>query len=62
VFVESSWGLFDGFRLGGEGNVWTSAGEGVNCYTAQGELLGRIRIPETVSTAPSAASSAIACS
>jgi gluconolactonase len=49
VFAVSTWGLFDGFRLDGEGNLWTSAGEGVNCYTADGELLGRIRIPETVS-------------
>jgi gluconolactonase len=49
VFAVSTWGLFDGFRLDGEGNLWTSAGEGVNCYTVQGELLGRIRIPETVS-------------
>ncbi|MGH6917916.1 MAG: SMP-30/gluconolactonase/LRE family protein, partial [Geminicoccaceae bacterium] len=45
----SEHGLFDGFRLDSEGNVWTSAGEGVDCYTANGELLGRITIPETVS-------------
>jgi gluconolactonase len=40
VFAEATSGLFDGFRLDREGNLWTSAGE---------ELLGRIRIPETVS-------------
>jgi gluconolactonase len=49
VFATSGHGLFDGFRLDSEGNLWTSAGEGVNCYSAQGELLGRIRIAETVS-------------
>ncbi len=49
VFATSEHGSFDGFRLDGEGNVWTSAGAGVNCYTAQGDLLGRISMPETVS-------------
>ncbi len=49
VFAVSEWGLFDGFRIDTDGNLWTSAGEGVNCYTAGGELLGRIGIPEVVS-------------
>jgi gluconolactonase len=49
VFAVSEHGLFDGFRVDVEGNIWTSAGEGINCYTPQGELIGRIKIPELVS-------------
>lgn len=49
VFAVCEQGLFDGFRVDVEGNIWTSAGEGINCYTAQGELIGRIKIPEAVS-------------
>lgn len=49
VFAVSEHGSFDGFRLDTEGNIWTSAGEGINCYTAQRELLGRIKLPEQVS-------------
>jgi gluconolactonase len=62
VFATSEHGLFDGFRLDSEGNVWTSAGAGVNCYTAEGELLGRTRVPETVSNCTFGGPSAIACS
>ncbi len=39
----------DGFRLDTEGNLWTSAGNGVHCYTAAGNLVVKIRLPETVS-------------
>jgi gluconolactonase len=48
-FAVSTWGLFDGFRVDIEGNIWTSAGEGINCYTAEGDLIGRINMPELVS-------------
>jgi len=30
------------------GNVWLSAGDGVHCHAADGDLLGKIRVPETV--------------
>lgn len=49
VFAVISPGVADGFRLDTEGNVWTSAGDGVHCYAPDGALLGRIRIPEAVS-------------
>jgi gluconolactonase len=49
IFAVCEHGLFDGFRLDTEGNLWTSAGEGVNCYDPAGDLLGRIPIPEGVS-------------
>jgi len=49
IFAEIDVGCADGFRCDVEGNVWTSAGDGVHCYSPQGERLGRIRVPETVS-------------
>jgi gluconolactonase len=49
VFAVCQHGLFDGFRLDTEGNLWSSAGAGVNCYAPSGDLLGRIPIPEGVS-------------
>ncbi|WP_371344963.1 SMP-30/gluconolactonase/LRE family protein [Ancylobacter sp. IITR112] len=38
----------DGFRVDEAGRLWSSAGDGVHCYTPQGELLGKIRVPERV--------------
>jgi gluconolactonase len=38
-----------GFRVDEFDNVWTSAGDGVQCFSPQGELLGKIHIPEVVS-------------
>ncbi len=48
VFATCKVGLFDGLRLDVSGNVWTSAGDGVDCYGPDGVLLGRIRVPEVV--------------
>ncbi|WP_284774297.1 SMP-30/gluconolactonase/LRE family protein [Agrobacterium sp. lyk4-40-TYG-31] len=41
-------GLPDGFRLDVAGNLWTSAGDGVHCFSPDGALLGKIKIPQTV--------------
>ncbi len=41
-------GLPDGFRVDTAGNIWTSAGDGVHCFTPEGELLGKIRFPGPV--------------
>jgi gluconolactonase len=49
VFAESDSGLFDGFRLDEAGRVWTSASDGVHCFEPDGTLIGKIRVPETVS-------------
>jgi gluconolactonase len=49
VFAEISPGLADGFRIDTDGNVWTSAGDGVHCFSPKGELVGKIRVPEVVS-------------
>lgn len=49
VFAEISPGLPDGFRPDVEGNIWTSAADGVHCYAPDGTLLGKILTPERVS-------------
>ncbi len=49
VFAEISDGLFDGFRVDCQGNVWTSSNRGVLCYAPDGVLLGEITMDETVS-------------
>ena len=38
----------DGLRVDTEGLLWISAGDGIHCYTPDGERLGRILVPETV--------------
>ena len=48
VFATCSEGVFDGFRVDWDGNLWTSAGDGVHCYSSNGELIGKIHIPEVV--------------
>ena len=42
-------GCADGFRLDTDGNIWTSAGDGVHCIAPDGRLLGKILVPELVS-------------
>lgn len=49
TFAEISPGVPDGFRADTEGNIWTSAQDGVHCLSPQGELLGKIRTPQMVS-------------
>ncbi|MFF0951471.1 SMP-30/gluconolactonase/LRE family protein [Rhizobium leguminosarum] len=39
----------DGFRFDVAGNLWTSASDGVHCFSPEGTLLGKIRVPQTVS-------------
>lgn len=45
-FVKLSPGVSDGFRCDVHGNVWTSAGDGIQCFSPEGELLGKIHVPE----------------
>ena len=48
VFADVTPGLPDGFRFDTDGNLWTSAADGVHCYLPDGTLIGKILIPETV--------------
>lgn len=49
IFSDMTKGRSDGFRLDTGGNVWTSAGDAVHCYTPQGDLILKIQLPESVS-------------
>ncbi len=48
VFADCTNGAFDGFRFDSAGRLWTSAGDGVHCYTQDGKLIGKIKVPEAV--------------
>lgn len=48
IFAKCSVGLFDGFRFDRRGRLWSSAGDGVHCFAPNGDLIGKILIPETV--------------
>jgi gluconolactonase len=49
VFNAVSPGCADGIRCDSDGNLWSSAGDGVHCLAPDGTLLGKILIPEVVS-------------
>ncbi|MEO6012828.1 MAG: SMP-30/gluconolactonase/LRE family protein [Devosia sp.] len=47
-FAVCTAGLFDGFRLDEEGRIWAGAADGVHCYSPEGKLLGKVKVPEGV--------------
>jgi gluconolactonase len=49
VFCKVSAGASDGLRCDSDGNLWSSAGDGVHCFAPDGTLLGQIHVPEIVS-------------
>lgn len=49
VFHTVSEGFTDGFRLDSDGNLWSSAADGVHCINPSGELIGKVLVPELVS-------------
>ena len=49
VFHEIDEGLSDGFRVDIQGNVWTSAEDGIHVVAPDGRRLGRLPIPERTS-------------
>lgn len=49
VFHKVSTGYADGFRCDEDGNLWTSAGDGVHCIAPDGQRIGRIELPFVVS-------------
>ncbi len=48
LLASASVGLFDGLRVDVDGNLWLGAGDGVHCLNPDGELIGKIRVPEVV--------------
>jgi gluconolactonase len=48
-FFKVSPGDADGIRCDEDGNLWSSAGDGVHCIAPDGTPLGRIKVPCTVS-------------
>ena len=49
VFHMVTPGNADGIRCDEDGHVWSSAGDGVHCIHPSGALLGKIKVPFTVS-------------
>ncbi len=49
VFATCGAGLFDGFRFDRDGNLWSSAADGVRVFAPDGTEIGRIAVPEVVS-------------
>lgn len=48
VFHDVTPGSSGGFRSDEDGQIWTSAGNGVHCIALNGELMGLIKVPFTV--------------
>jgi len=48
VFSECGKGVFDGFRVDCDGRIWSSAADGVHCLDQDGQLIGKVHIPELV--------------
>src|SRR5262249_4288323 len=49
VFATCDKGLFDGFRVDRNGNIFASSGDAVRVYAPDGTMIGRILVPEAVS-------------
>jgi gluconolactonase len=49
LFHKVTPGFTDGFRLDQDGNVWSSAADGVHCIAPDGTKLGGIKVPFVVS-------------
>ncbi|KMO38715.1 gluconolactonase [Methylobacterium variabile] len=49
IFHTISPGYCDGMRVDEDGNVWSSAGDGVHCLSPEGKLMGKILVPHRVS-------------
>ena len=48
IFATIDNGVPDGIRVDWEGNLWSSAGDGVHCFAPDGTLIGKIKVPQTV--------------
>jgi gluconolactonase len=47
VFCVIDKGVPDGIRCDNKGRIWSSAGDGVHIFSANGELIGKILVPES---------------
>ena len=48
-FHKIAHGATDGMRIDTDGNIWSSASDGVHCIAPDGRLLGKVLVPEVVS-------------
>ena len=48
IFATCTAGVFDGLRLDRTGRLWSSAADGVHVFAPDGDLIGKIAIPEIV--------------
>lgn len=46
VFATETNGGFDGFRFDTAGRIWMSAADGVHCLDQEGNVLGKVLVPE----------------
>ncbi|MGX7706890.1 SMP-30/gluconolactonase/LRE family protein [Methylobacterium sp. Gmos1] len=49
IFHKIEPGYCDGMRVDEDGNVWSSAEDGVHCISPEGKLMGKILVPHRVS-------------
>lgn len=49
VFAEITPGVPDGLRIDHEGYIWTSAMDGIQCFTPDGDMIGKILLPSQTS-------------
>jgi gluconolactonase len=49
IFHKVNAGWSDGIRIDSDGNMWSSAGDGVHCIAPDGHLMGKVLVPEVVS-------------
>lgn len=49
IFHVITPGCADGMRVDSDGNLWSSAADGVHCIAPDGHLMGKILVPELVS-------------
>ncbi len=49
IFHKIEPGYCDGLRVDEDGNLWSSAGDGVHCIDPRGHLLGKVLLPYRVS-------------
>jgi gluconolactonase len=52
VFHKVQPGYADGLEIDEDGNVWASAADGVHCLSPDGDLLGKVLVPEPLATTP----------